>query len=446
MKTFSVAVALFLTSGLAGQEKEAKDSLDAPTRERISEIKGQLDGMSETLAELKTFTDALRKIKISGYIQSQFQLATGERINTFAGGNSAEGVRSRFVVRRGRLKVAYDNELTQYVLQIDVTQNGVGIKDAYLWMREPWLRMFGLTAGVFNRPFGFEVGYSSGSRETPERARIIQTLFPGERELGAQVEFSTETGVLSHFNFKAGLFNGTGPTANDNDNYKDFIGRAGFQLPFQEENITIDGGVSLYAGKVRSTSRYVYSFNSALNQYFADSSTTNVGKYFSRNYLGADVQLYYDSPLLGGLSLRGEYVFGEQPGTSSANTVYNPGTASIPLYQRKFSGWYLTLVQNIGLDHQFVAKYDLFDPQIDGGGHAIGAPAVGGGSSMTAADVKYATVGIGWNYHYDANIKLVVYYDVVTNEKVNPTATGSLLGLRDDLKDNVLTVRLQYKF
>lgn len=443
MKTICVVTALLYSAGLYGQ---SADSMNAVTRAEVSELKGQLDGVNETLAELKTFADALRKIKFSGYIQSQFQSADGDGISSFAGGNFPSGARTRFAVRRGRLKVAYDNELTQYVLQIDVTQSGIGIKDAYVWMREPWLRMFGFTAGVFNRPFGFEVGYSSSSRESPERSRIIQTLFPGERDLGVQFEFSTEMGILSHFNFKGGLFNGTGPAANENDNSKDFIGRAGFQLPFQEEGIAIDGGVSLYAGKVRSTSRYIYSFNPPSQQYSVDSSLVNIGRYFTRRYLGADLQVYYDAPFFGGISLRAEYITGEQPGTAAANSIYNPGTVSLPLYQRKLAGWYVALIQNIGLSHQVVVKYDVFDPQQEAVGDAIGAPGTGGSSSLMAPDIQFTTIGFGWNYHYDANIKFMIYYDLVTNENVHPAATGSLSSWKQDARDNVLTARLQYKF
>jgi hypothetical protein len=43
-------------------------------------------------------------------------------------------------------------------------------------------------------------------------------------------------------------------------------------------------------------------------------------------------------------------------------------------------------------------------------------------------------------------VKFVAYYDMVKNEKVNAAATGSLAPYRNDLKDNVFTLRMQYKF
>ncbi len=91
------------------------------------------------------------------------------------------------MIRRGRVKFAYEGKLSQFVLQIDATEKGVALKDAYINFKDPWLQMFTLQAGVFDRPFGFEVHYSSSMRESPERARITQTLFPQERDLGAML-------------------------------------------------------------------------------------------------------------------------------------------------------------------------------------------------------------------------------------------------------------------
>jgi len=420
----------------------SQDTTTAATKDDISEVKGALNGMNETLLEMKTTVDALKKIKVSGYIQAQYQTAEGEGISTYEGGNFPSGVRDRFQVRRGRLKVNYDNDLTQYVLQIDVTQSGVGIKDAYASIKEPWVRAITLTGGVFDRPFGFEISYSSSSRETPERTRLFQTLFPGERELGAKIEVAPEKGTMSYFNLKLGLFNGVLNTANENDRNKDFIGRVGFQLPFEEENFSIDGGLSLYDGKVTSNSKFVYSVDKSAKKYSVDSTASNVNGSYGRTYYGADIQLYYDLPSIGGLSVRGEYITGQQPGTSSSSSFYNPGSTITPLYIRNFNGWYLLYIQNIGLSNQFVLKYDVYDPNTDIEANDIGAS----GSNLTSADIKYSTLGLGWVYHWDANVKFTFYYDVVKNEKINSSAAGSLAAFTDDVKDNVFTVRMQYKF
>ena len=243
MRIACIAFCLFVgTFGLLAQEKAEQDSLYTELKEKLAELKGQVDGLNESHLETKTTVDALKKIKVTGYIQSQFQTAESDGIGSFAGWNFPSGVHSRFQVRRGRVKFNYDNDLTQYVLQIDVTQNGVGIKDAYATIKEPWMKTLSLTGGIFDRPFGFEISYSSSNRESPERTRLYQTLFPGERELGAKLEVTPpETSTLSFVNLKLGVLNGVLNTANENDNYKDLLGRAGVQIPLVERGSRLTG-------------------------------------------------------------------------------------------------------------------------------------------------------------------------------------------------------------
>ncbi|MBI2418671.1 MAG: hypothetical protein HYV28_12375 [Ignavibacteriales bacterium] len=328
----------------------------------------------------------------------------------------------------------YDNDLTQYVIQLDAIPTGVTIKDAYITSREPWLRMFALTAGVFDRPFGFEIAYSSSSRETPERSRIFQTLFPGERDLGAKVEFSTLEGPLSFLNFKGGWFTGNG-IANETDNAKDFIGRIGVSLPFAEENLAIDAGVSAYSGSVlRETGKKSYTLSSATKA-GADSTT----KYIDRTYFGADLQIYYDLPVIGGFSLRGEFISGKQPGDAAATTFHKVNvSAPTDIYLRNFVGYYINYVQNLGLSNQFVLKYDVYDPNSDVSGDDINQNVA---AKLGAADIKYTTLGVGLVHHWDANVKFTLYYESVKNE-----TTKYVAALKEDIKDNVLTMRMQYKF
>jgi hypothetical protein len=446
----SLLVAIYLNA-------KSQDSSSVATKDDVAEVKGAVDGINETVLEMKSTLDALKKIKISGYIQAQYQVAESASVGSYAGGNFSQNVKSRFQVRRGRFKINYDTDLTQYVLQLDVTQSGVGIKDAYASIKEPWYRAASLTAGVFDRPFGFEISYSSSSREAPERSRLFQTLFSGERELGAKIELAPENGPLSYFNLKAGVFNGVLNNLNENDRHKDFIGRAGFQLPFDEEGLAIDGGFSVYTGAVTANSKKIYEIDnsSSIKKYKVDSTITNLGNGFDRNYYGLDLQLYYDVPVVGGATLRGEYLWGKQPGTDKSSSFYNPDAAGASdtkssidgkkvtdVYMRNFNGWYLNFVQNIGLKNQFVAKYDVYTPNKDITANDIGAV----GSNLNAGDIEYSTIGLGWVYHWDANVKFGLYYDWVKNEKVNSLATGTLAPFKNDLKDNVLTLRMQYKF
>ena len=123
---FVVVVAVLLSFP---KKVNAQDSATVVTKEEVSELKGTVDGVNETLLEMRTTLDALKKIKLSGYIQSQYQIAESEGISSFSGSNFPGGVRDRFQLRRGRVKINYDNDLSQYVLQIDVTQNGLLLRE-----------------------------------------------------------------------------------------------------------------------------------------------------------------------------------------------------------------------------------------------------------------------------------------------------------------------------
>jgi len=434
-------------------------SVRAFAQEGQDEVKGQVEGMNETIQEMKNTLDALSKIKISGYIQAQYQMTdTAARTGTFAypvgnfaGGAFPSNVDSRFAVRRGRLKVTYDNNLSKYVLQVDVTQNGVGIKDAYVEVTEPWMKTFTLTVGAFDRPFGYEISYSSSMREAPERSRMFQTLFPGERELGAKLTIAPQDEFWSHFNLKAGFFNGVLNTANENDSKKDFIGRLGFTLPFKEQNLAIDGGLSLYSGNVTSLARSVYSFDKATASFLPDTAgapTVNDSlKAVRRQYVGVDAQVYYDIPVIGGAQLRAEYITGDQPGTQAANQFYGNSAigATVPVYKRKFSGFYITYVQSVGKKNQLVLKYDEFNPNSDvKNGTITNTQRVD--KRLSSADVEYKTAGLGWIHHWNSNVKFTFYYEKIWNEKTAGSANTSLQPFQKDLKDNVFTARVQYSF
>lgn len=401
----------------------------------------RFDTLALSVSKLQTDFDVLKKLKISGFIHAQFQLADSVGISSFAGGNFPAYSDKRFTVRRGRLKATYSQPFSKYVVQFDITEKGVGIKDAYSQFTENVFNSFSLTTGVFDRPFGFEIGYSSGSRETPERSMLFQTLFPGEREVGAKLTFQPPK--TSNYNFltlEAGLFNGTGPTASDFDKMKDFIGRLSIIRSAFNEKFQYSGGVSYYKGGYRQNTKFIYEnigqLHGNITGFNVDSNTTNIGSYINREYKGADAQFSFVFPF-GITTLRGEYIFGIQPGTTS--TTRSPSAdPNTDAYLREFSGGYVGFLQNIfNTKHQIVVKYDWYDPNIKVEDDQIGVK----NSKLGKADIAYSTLGLGWVYRYDNNIKFTFYYDIVKNEISN-----NLNGFTRDLKDNVLTIRLQYKF
>jgi ABC-type transporter MlaC component len=95
------------------------------------------DTVQKTLESLQSDVKNLKKLKVTGYIQAQAQFADSNGIASFAGGNFNANTDKRFTVRRGRVKFTYDNGLSQYVVQLDATQSGVAIKDAYVRFTVP---------------------------------------------------------------------------------------------------------------------------------------------------------------------------------------------------------------------------------------------------------------------------------------------------------------------
>jgi hypothetical protein len=416
-------------------------------------VKQSADTLNAKIESLKSDLDLLKKLKISGYIQAQWQLAdTAGQLSPFSGGSFPKNEDNRFMVRRGRIKFAYEGKLSQYVLQIDATEKGVTLKDAYINIKDPWLQMFTLQGGVFDRPFGFEVHYSSSMRETPERARITQTLFPQERDLGAMLTIQPRK--ESRFNFirlNAALVNGNG-ISTESDSRKDFIGQLGINKTTSNEKFRYAVGVSYYNGGVFQETKNVCNMatlaDGMTKGFMIDSAASNRGKYAKREYYGADAQFSLDWPV-GLTTLRGEYIRGSQPGGPKSNI--SPAGRVIPdigmsdTYNRKFNGGYVYFIQNIlHSRHEVVVKYDFLDPNTAVKGTNAKSEVSYDGNTLktglSGADVAYTTWGIGYNVRLNPNLKLMAFYEFVKNENT------AIKGFTQDLKDNVFTLRAQFKF
>ncbi len=388
----------------------------------------------------------LKKLKFSGYVQIQYQIAdtAGAQGNSFAGGAFDANVNNRFLLRRSRLKTSYDNNdefgntITQIVMQLDMFSSGtVVIRDFYGKFTDPWTRWVGIKAGAMDKPFGYEVTYSSGTRETPERGRMSQLLFPGEKDFGAQLVIQpVKQSKYNFFKLETGLYNGTGVLNNDFDKQKDWISRLSFFKANKDETMKYSGGFSYYHGghKFGTNKHFEFGENKGNKAWvLIDSNADNLKKIGKARFYGADAQFSID--WAGGLTtLRAEYIAGQQPGTAKSSSTPRTLVAE-DLYVRKFNGAYFYFLQNIAhTHHNIMVKYDWYDPNTAVAGKEIVA-------NLTAADIRYATLGLGYQFNYDQNWKFLIYKDFVKNE-----STG-LTGYTSDLKkDNILTIRLQYSF
>jgi hypothetical protein len=458
------------------------------------------DSLKNEINLIKSDVAFLKKFKFSGYMQGQFQVAQKMGEASYEGGNFGSTTDKRFMLRRARLKLNYVGNNSEFVFQFDASDNGnyfagntftvvdsVGtvsgshygipythtgsnalssgngklinafsIKDLYYKFTDPWLQTFSITVGNMNRPFGFEIGYSSSSRETPERGRMSQIIFPGERDMGAMLIIQPpKTSRYNWFKIEAGLYNGTSSGYPEYDKQKDFIGHIVLAKSFMDEEVKISGGASYYNGGWRSGTLNVYKMstdagateNSATvsQKAFELNKLTSTNDYVKRIYKGVDAQVSVDFPF-GITTVRGEYIWGQHPGTAQVQNTSD-------IYMHNFNGAYLYFIQNIlNSKNDIVVKYDWYDPNTDV--TAADMPASGttysssNFKSIGASDLKYTTLGLGWIYHWNENVKITAYYDMVKNETsanlTNTTVNGE--GLNNDIMDNVFTLRIQYKF
>ncbi|MBI3235339.1 MAG: hypothetical protein HYZ42_15105 [Bacteroidetes bacterium] len=240
----------------------------SPTFAQDLEPQNPVDSIGKELSRVSDELAVLKRLKVTGWIQSQYQHADAFNVFQVAGGNpssinangssTSANTNDRFFIRRGRVKFTYENEFSTYVLQIDATERAVGLRDIYVKFTDPWLETFSLTTGMQNRPFGYEIQQSSQVRETPERSRFTQILLPNERDIGAMLTIQLPKSSPLHFlKLDAGMFNGTG-IFYEYDKKKDFIGRLSGNNSSKNESFSVGYGVSYYNGWARQATRNIY--------------------------------------------------------------------------------------------------------------------------------------------------------------------------------------------
>ncbi|MDL2282247.1 OprO/OprP family phosphate-selective porin [Parabacteroides sp. OttesenSCG-928-G06] len=415
-----VYVFLFLSLSFMGKGQTAEE-------DRITDLQQRLERLEKDMANKKG-------LSVSGYIQGQYQWGEESASLKVGGANEkADGSFNRIGIRRGRIKVGYTKGIVSGVFQIDMTEKGVGVKDAFLAVKDPWFRTSQFKGGIMDQPFGYEIGYSSSTRESPERSTVFQLLFPEARDLGVMLSLQpAKTSPLSFLKLDAGLFSGNG-VKQDVDSRKDFIAHLSAQQ-YITMNLSVGLGISLYEGSVYQGTGIVYKMEDG--GFVLDDNETNIGKYARREYFGFDAQLRLLTTF-GTTSLHGEYLWGQQPGTAGSSK--SPNSSSLPAadtYIRPFNGWYLMLTQEIGQSpFSLVLKYDVYDPNTKVSGDRVGANHTG------KTDLEQQTWGLGGLWNVTSALRLQAYYEINRNE-----TTSQLERWKEDVANDVFTLRLQYKF
>ncbi len=432
---------------------------ETTVNEKITEVNDKLAGLAERLATTESDLSKLNKIKVSGYIQAQYQ--------NFE--NPAIQPDNYFSLRRVRVKFTYETtDGVKFVLCPDFTPGNFVIKDAYAVLNDHWTKAFSLWMGKFNRP-NYEVEYSSSQREVVERSLIIRTLYPGERTIGAKLEYNPMN-VPIHIQFALlngadglTISNSSGTNLNssenkDFDNLKDIMVRAYYNLSLGNLG-GIDFGAHGYFGSLKSNAL------KTLSSDYATIKDVKIGDAVKRNWIGGEVQFFVD--WLGGTSIKAEYIAGKNasigyaPVAASGTTAATPGVAN---FQNKFSGYYIYLIKNLGKKNQFAMRYDYYDPNTNISGKDVAitkytSPDAAALKSRISgkSDLATGTLSLALHHYFDDNLRISLNYDIVRNEKVgtanavtesytNNDGTKGTLDYSNVINQNLLTLRIQAKF
>ncbi len=397
----------------------------AQTDSLLNDLDQRLSVQEEAIAKSQ-------KLKISGYVQVSFQ--SGDKDATLKVGQKndlKDETFSRLGVRRGRLKFTYTEGLATGVLQMDLTEKGLCLKDAYLKLTAPSFPTLSLQAGVFDRPFGHEISFSSSRRESPERSMVVSTLFPNERDLGSMLTLQADKNSAWHFlKLQAGLFAGNS-IAQETDSRLDFIGRLSATRSIGN-SVEWGLGASYYEGSVRQGTESI--FRMTHDGFVQDKQAAYKGAYAARRYFGIDGQLNICSSI-GVTRLRGEWITGRQPGSLNSSESPKSATPSTTdTYLRDVQGGYLLFSQDWGTSPlSTIVKYDWYDPNTKVSGNQLDQFK----GISNKGDLSHQTLGLGVIGRIDNNTKITAYYELLHNE-----TSAQIL----DQKDNRFTLTLQYKF
>jgi phosphate-selective porin len=374
----------------------------------------------------------LQKFSVSGYIQTEAEISGQDGKTKTGASNSYSLDRDnkdndwfmRYGIRRGRIKFTYTEGIAKGVFEMDINEGGIGVKNAYLQIKPH--QCISLQAGLMDRWFGDEVEYSSSNLEPLERSLIIQKLFPDEKDLGLKLTLSGMKNTMwDGLKLDLGLVSGNN-IKKDDDGRMDFLAH----LKYNHSTSTLMYGIgtSLYSGTTNNIDSLWFTVNNNAWQ----SETVEKNKKNKRQYVGFDGQIAFET-LLGLTNFRAEYIFGTQPSVSGDLKSPNGNTYTDKFnYNRKFSGGYFYAIQDIyNTPLTLVLKYAYLDNNTE----------IAGNDIKNAGDLSNTDYGFGMFWRINSSLRLTAMYDINKNETTNQIAKYS-----KDIKDNIFTLRLQYKF
>lgn len=297
------------------------------------------------------------------------------------------------------------------------------------------------TLGQQVTPFGYNLQYSSSSREAPERfigfSDTGSGLFPNQDyEKGVTLNGQ----IRDRITYQMGFFNGNGTASNDLGRRKDFIGRIGVPI-----TPTWDFGISGYDGLGATTDTSPAS-NPAVtpnpNPELISGSGVLTTRPRVKSLFGVDTQYYFPF----GASLKAEYVRGKG-GLIGANAGAQVPSALRPLADAAVvEAFYVQAAYNIKPNLTFITAYDYFcrntDPASSG---AFSQVTVGSGESAQTRAVSRGNfveerLHAGILYFLDPSTRLRFFFET-------PLNYPNLPGERDAItRTGFYTAEIQVRF
>lgn len=314
---------------------EALQAEIARLKEHLAKLEAQLAEIQKQQKAAEKVTQRFEPITVHGYIQMRYERDSSRPTDE---SNLTTGrAKENFRLRRVRLDVrGTPVKGVLYRLQVDAAETNVALRDAYLELRAGD-GVF--TFGHFKVPLLEEVLESSSVRWTPERARVSTALFPGERDRG--IAYTLRKQGLSEITL--GLFSGTRTTQT-----QDSLTARKSWLVRIVQPLDKEGKLGrIWVGRMDGIGRRDFGGGQILN---FDRERTAIGLLLTP---------------ISGLTIRGEWVDGEDAGSATKPTV-------------KVRGWYALV--GYKLPNQPItlyAKHDQYDPNRDISGNTFKRNALG---------------------------------------------------------------------
>lgn len=397
-------------------------------------------------------------IILSGYFQGQYEAHQDSSDQLRQGGALLN--QNRFLLRRGRIRLARDWDYAGVLIELDGNTN-----------RGPTLRfqkaelslVYGrskekgvppivqLTIGQFDLPFGFDLVQSPRTRWFMERSTVSRALWPSEPDMGARL-----SGGISFARYALSITNGepldekSGLGLQDPNSNKDITGRFGAEAKINNGDLIVSGGVSYNRGKgfhagtdaTKNTVTWVDTGDGNVqptelrgNPGVAATPSVN----FDRWAVAADLQLQLKT-MLGWSILTGEVITASNLDRNllisdplGANPVTNDPVRAqsvTPGPGLRELGWYVAFTQEITPYGVVGFRWDVYDPNSDSTDEVGGKPLPRSQKIHTYSPL----VGVA----LPDRARLIFQYDFISDLLARDSR-----GVPTDFKNDQWTLRLQ---